>query len=266
MIGVGFLMHRDIIRTSEILYQHAQSRRFMETTVTELVNAETGQRGYLLTSREEYLEPYHLAMEFMKVYKTQFEQQYQNRSISDEALRKLDSLAEIKLYLIANTIALNREGRGAEALEIVKTNQGKNVMDTIRGLVADINSDLDKELLAAENELRRKVTYLLLIMSLTFALSALLSILGYRTITSERDKRELLLVEIESQNIQLKEFTHQSYHQLKTPLRSISGFLQLLQRKFDEKKDAEYIELINFSVQATKDMNILIEDLRNRYL
>jgi CHASE3 domain sensor protein len=266
MIGIGFIIHSDIVRTSKILYRHANSRKFMEKTVMQLVNAETGQRGFLLTGNEVYLEPYYGALEFMKIYQTEIQTQYNNPSIPGKALNKLDSLTAIKLKIMTITIQLNRQGRREEALGIVNTNQGKNVMDTIRGLVANINRDLDKELIAAENNLRHKVIYLLLLMIVAFITSALLSISGYRAIVSERNKRELMLEEIEEQNSQLKEYTYQSYHQLKTPLRSISGFLQLLQKKFDRKMDDEAAELINFSVQASKDMNMLIEDLRRHYL
>ncbi|MBP8310096.1 MAG: CHASE3 domain-containing protein, partial [Burkholderiaceae bacterium] len=50
--------HRDSTASLESLGQRAIARSHIQTLWRVLVDAETGQRGYLLTGRREYLKPY----------------------------------------------------------------------------------------------------------------------------------------------------------------------------------------------------------------
>ena len=57
----GWESHRDTVRVAEAASARKQSyevQRMIDETSARLVDAETGQRGYLLTGNEAYLEPY----------------------------------------------------------------------------------------------------------------------------------------------------------------------------------------------------------------
>jgi PAS domain S-box-containing protein len=114
-----------------------------------ITNAETGQRGYLLTGQKSYLAPYDLAIqradgwidEIVRLTADNPEQASRNPEIKKLVHDKLAELAEtISLY------DKSEEGHAA-ALEIVKTDRGRRLMDELRDALAAMH-DEEQELLA----------------------------------------------------------------------------------------------------------------------
>ncbi len=62
-------------------------------------------------------------------------------------------------------------------------------------------------------------------------------------------------------NMQLENFAYLASHDLKTPLRNVINFSQLLKRSAKEKLNENELEFLNFIVSSSKSMNNLIEDL-----
>lgn len=66
---------------------------------------------------------------------------------------------------------------------------------------------------------------------------------------------------LERSNLELQRFAYIISHDLQSPLRSISGFLQLLQMDYKEKLDQQADDWIRRAIQATQQMHALIRDL-----
>lgn len=62
-------------------------------------------------------------------------------------------------------------------------------------------------------------------------------------------------------NMQLENFAYITSHDLREPLRTISGFANLLERKYQGKFDSTADEYLSYILASTKNMNALIEDL-----
>jgi len=108
------------------------ARRESFTVRNLLLDAETGQRGYLLTQDEHYLEPYNEALAGIEKQLAGLRDlaRTQPRYAGDiEALARgiADKLSEIN-----ETVGLMREGKRDEALAIVRSDRGKNAMDAVR--------------------------------------------------------------------------------------------------------------------------------------
>lgn len=104
-------------------------------------DVETGQRGYLLTGDKHYLEPYERARAEVGNELLRLQQLTSDNPLQQERIDRLDQKINAKLEELAETIAV-RDTRGFDqARAIVVTNQGKQAMDDIRAIIADMDGE-----------------------------------------------------------------------------------------------------------------------------
>ncbi|MEO8120759.1 MAG: CHASE3 domain-containing protein [Rhodoferax sp.] len=112
------------------------------TAIQELhlgvLDAETGQRGYLLTNRKEYLQPYNEALRKIDRSLKVLDLFYGNKPGPMEKVRKLHSLIETKLSELALTINLYNQGKAESVTQITLSNIGSDQMDSFRTLSAEL--------------------------------------------------------------------------------------------------------------------------------
>jgi diguanylate cyclase (GGDEF)-like protein len=116
-----------------------------ERFLSSLKDIETGQRGFLLTHNTSYLEPYYAGVLEAKKHFKILRKLTSDNPKQQQRLDSIQTLMDIKLEELANTISLTGTGAGADAdenkaLEIVKLNKGKQYMDDIRNLLGDFNN------------------------------------------------------------------------------------------------------------------------------
>ena len=101
-------------------------------------DAETGERGFLLTGEERYLQPYQSALSTESQARRNLRLLIADNSAQLARMDKLDALVESKLAVLSRGIALYRtQGRDA-ALALIFMGEGKRSMDEIRGLSRDM--------------------------------------------------------------------------------------------------------------------------------
>src|SRR3954451_15920934 len=97
--------------------QEAQSIRSRTSRLlTLLLDAETGQRGFLLTQDPRYLEPYEAARRQIRPDMERLKQLHQSDPDQEKALDDLSRAVSDKLGELAQTIALAQRGEAAAAL------------------------------------------------------------------------------------------------------------------------------------------------------
>ncbi|ANP47932.1 hypothetical protein ATE48_03655 [Candidatus Viadribacter manganicus] len=116
--------------------QSLAQRSSLRLLMRGVQDAETGQRGYLLTGNENYLDPYFAGRSDIEREIANIETYAgQNPERVAEA-RRMRELVSSKLEELQTTIDLRREGRGNLAMARVRDGRGKLVMDEFRALIA----------------------------------------------------------------------------------------------------------------------------------
>ncbi len=101
-------------------------------TLSLLKDAETGQRGFILTGDEQFLEPYRDAREHIPPLLARLDTITRADAAQNGRLQALNKLIALKYTFIEETISSRREGDLPHALELVRGGMGKPLMDQIR--------------------------------------------------------------------------------------------------------------------------------------
>jgi two-component sensor histidine kinase/CHASE3 domain sensor protein len=168
----------DIAKTYEI-------RRQARELVLAVVDAETGQRGYLITRDQAYLDPYNVAV-------GKLSQTYQSllSLISDNPtqLSRIEGLVpdlDAKRAEMARTIELMSSGQSAEALALLRSDTGLELMERIRTVLRQMIGEEDAKLI--ERNGRMEFYRQLLVATILAALAAA-AILAYSLLSRSQRK------------------------------------------------------------------------------
>jgi PAS domain S-box-containing protein len=99
--------------------------------LSALKDAETGQRGYVITGNEEFLQPYLAVRDGIQGHLAQLQHLAQADARQD-SLQDLTVLVNAKMAELARVIELRRTRNNAEVQQLVAGGKGKQLMDGIR--------------------------------------------------------------------------------------------------------------------------------------
>jgi signal transduction histidine kinase/DNA-binding response OmpR family regulator/CHASE3 domain sensor protein len=115
------------------------------TTLDELLStvkdAETGQRGFLLTNNERYLEPYNAALLVVASQLDELSDLTRDNPRQQSRIGPLKLHIDAKLAELKQTIDLRRAQGAEAALAVVTSDRGKTEMDTIRTQLAVMDQE-----------------------------------------------------------------------------------------------------------------------------
>src|SRR5436190_8380217 len=112
----------------------ATARNQLMNLSRRIVDAETGQRGYLLTGRREYLDPYRDASDDIDHALKWLHGYYAKTPAQAQAMQRLATLVQHKLSELEATMKLYDEGKSEAWRTVLLTDIGKEQMDEIRGV------------------------------------------------------------------------------------------------------------------------------------
>ncbi|WP_051933369.1 diguanylate cyclase domain-containing protein [Massilia sp. BSC265] len=119
------------------LRQNDTARIQVRNVLMNLLNAETGQRGFVLTGDPAYLEPYQLGRSSVRADLAQAEQSGYHDAAFLASVRKLALITESKLDELERTVQLKKRGDDAAALAIVREGFGRAKMREARQLIQE---------------------------------------------------------------------------------------------------------------------------------
>ena len=120
---------------------------------TRTLEAETGQRGYLLTGRKEYLQPYEDSLSQINVGFVQLQARYQHHPDQMKILQELQEITNSKLAVMAVTIDLQKKNQAQASLDLVLSYSGWQKMQRMRALSDALVMNEESNLLKSQNHM-----------------------------------------------------------------------------------------------------------------
>ncbi|WP_108395985.1 sensor histidine kinase [Devosia submarina] len=308
LLLVGFVALLAIVGTTIWLVEFNQ-RSFEQTTEARVARSvtvglrnalqdlESGQRGFLLTGEERYLEPYNRALPETPNHIARLVEILQPYPEASQSLANVREAISAKLEEMAQTIELTRNGNREQAIAIVQSDEGKEAMDEARVLLDRIIQAADQRIMDGVESQRnastalRWVTIIGAFVIFAVAAGAVWTVILYtRELAAARAEVELARSSLEERvrertsdlgraNEEIQRFAYIVTHDLRAPLVNIMGFTSELETSvgmlsdymakapqtedaaFNEAKLAateDLPEAITFIRAATKKMDSLI--------
>ncbi|HEX8708932.1 MAG TPA: CHASE3 domain-containing protein [Pyrinomonadaceae bacterium] len=139
MVGVvSYRNTRELVRDSNLVAHAHDLLDELGGMLSTMKDAETGQRGYIITGDEAYLEPYSLATAQINQNLARLRQLIADDAAQQQRLSLLEREVQERLALISASIELRRTKGFEAAARLIATGRGKMLMDDIRRLVAEM--------------------------------------------------------------------------------------------------------------------------------
>lgn len=199
-----------------------------------LLDAETGQRGYLLTQDDAYLEPFHAGIaDFDRAMaRLSAEGDLSAAGTARPEPDRLRTIGLTKLAELDETIRLAASGEEAAARELVRSDRGKQLMDDFRNEVSRLEA---REQGALEDSLARaravqKQTGLVLVTVLVLILALLGLILHLFRRAARLDRTEELLNEVSRHRDRAELLARELSHRVKNLFGIVSSIVRMTGR------------------------------------
>jgi CheY-like chemotaxis protein/signal transduction histidine kinase/CHASE3 domain sensor protein len=131
----GWIAYGNITTTQRDADKIAHSHEVivaLDDMLSGVKDAETGQRGYLLTGKDQYLGPYNQALSEVGPMFARIASLTRDNGAQQARLVQLRQHVGAKLAELRQTVELRQSGHADAALAVVLTDQGKAEMDAIR--------------------------------------------------------------------------------------------------------------------------------------
>lgn len=211
LIGVaGYVSTHLLIENDKKVSQTYQLRRDLVELLSELKDAETGQRGYVITGMDSYLEPYQTAQTQIKMTFDRIRTLTATNPEQQTRLDKILPLIDAKLAELKRTVDERKTAGFETAVKTVLAGEGKTYMDDIRKLVGDMDrqeqDQLDKR--SAEAETMAYLTKTVILWG-SLAGVVLISVVGFLIVTSLTRQVGSAVQHIRSSSTELQTATNQ---------------------------------------------------------
>jgi len=264
--GMGI---RRLYNAQDLVFHSHRQVLGLERLMSLATDAETGQRGFLLTSDERYLEPYHRAInEFSEQFR-QLEESFRYDPPQAMRLAQLKALFDAKFREIEQTIQLQRKKGLAAAQEVILTDRGKRTMDAARAKITEMGEEENKRLRERE-EIRAKdrsaalltitgTGVLALVLCVGFGLLLRRHLAAQERANAERKRAEEALIDADRRK---DEFLATLAHELRNPLAPLRTALQLARQPgAGTGQPAPSQDLLGMMARQVDQMVRLVDDL-----
>ncbi len=247
IVGASLWLVRENNVYSDEVAQIRRVRSAAADLLSTLQDAETGQRGFLLTLDRKYLDPYNTAIQNLSQRRQRLRDATSDVPRYSESLARLDKAIDTKLDELSSTITLASQGQTADALAIVRGDTGNAAMSMARTTLVGIIATTDDRLrvivteqLSAADNLQWVTVGGAIAIAIVVGGAILIILQHVRELSRAQSELEVLNVGLEERvsertedlmqaNQEIQRFAYIVTHDLRAPLVNIMGFLSELE-------------------------------------
>jgi signal transduction histidine kinase len=227
LIGLFFLASAGQTRLNAA-NERVHASQLRQQTLIEfaalVTNAESAQRGYLLTGEGSYLQPYGEAVSKIGTALDRLHESY-GADGNGAMFQKLSLLTGKKLGELADSVALYKKRTSSFAVNAVGTDVGKRTMDEIVGIVSGMQADEASELERATSQWRRDFRFWRWVAAIGVVFNIALVVLTAFLVLADMRRRSRLNKNLRDQKLELErqvEARTQQLTALSTHLQGVS--------------------------------------------
>jgi signal transduction histidine kinase len=280
MLALSYFSARQLRRSEVFWVEHGyQIIAELETSFVTLKDAEGGQRTYLFTGNENFLDPLKTAADRFRAQLDRLKYLTTDNPRQQARLEMLEALGVERINILQTQVRLKQE-RGAEAARqeilegsgIQKMAEAYSLVDEIR---RDEESLLTQRRAHSEASARNAMWNLAALGAAVMATLAMAyTFISREIIGRRRTEEELRMLneeledrvarrtaEIEASNEELEAFSYSVSHDLRAPLRHVASFANLLREHAAASLDETGENYLRRIVEAANGMGRLIDGL-----
>ncbi len=185
--AIAYRSDRLLLRTSQQVTHSNEVLRQLERVLSTIKDMETGQRGYTITGRDDFLEPYTTGAQRVNAEFEELRRLTADNAAQQRRLEAMRPLIGNKADELRGVVDARRRGGFQAAAALVQSGRGKRIMDDIRELVRQMEADelglLQQRAADADATARTTALMLLLGTALSLAVVVTASVLLTRAVS-----------------------------------------------------------------------------------
>ncbi|SMC69157.1 response regulator [Pedobacter africanus] len=190
----SYISIKNLIRSGEMVAHSNEVMTKLDGVISTLKDAETGQRGYLLTGEKDFLAPYVGAKQNALYLLDEVGKETRDNPVQQKNVKKLREIIVGRLEILQKTVGIKSRGGNVSVAELVN---GKTYMDAARDLIKLMQTEEKRLLELRTADMNKLAGYTPMLIILAAIIAVLITFFFYRKVSHDFNVRIQLQQELQ---------------------------------------------------------------------